>query len=84
LNLRLLKIDVLILSLQRYGRTKTPVAISTPVVQILASNTIPNKTKHNFWTGFVAQVIECLPSKHEALNSNPSTTKTKQSVSEKV
>jgi hypothetical protein len=29
-------------------------------------------------TGGVAQVVECLPIKCEALNSNPSTVKTKQ------
>jgi hypothetical protein len=30
------------------------------------------------WARGVAQVIKCLPSKHKALNSNPSTTTTKQ------
>jgi hypothetical protein len=31
------------------------------------------------WTGRVVQVVECLPSKHEALSSNPNTAKTKKS-----
>jgi hypothetical protein len=31
-----------------------------------------------FWTDGVAQVIQCLPSKHKAPNSNPSITKKKK------
>jgi hypothetical protein len=33
--------------------------------------------------GTVVQVIECLPSKHEALRSNPSTAKEKKKEEEK-
>jgi hypothetical protein len=29
----------------------------------------------NSWAGRMAQVVECLPNKHKALNSNPTTTK---------
>jgi hypothetical protein len=30
------------------------------------------------WAGGMAQVVECLPSNHEALSSNPDTTKSKK------
>jgi hypothetical protein len=36
------------------------------------------KTTRAKRAGRMAQMVECLPSKREALNSNPSTTKTKQ------
>jgi hypothetical protein len=34
--------------------------------------------KINFWAGRVIQVVQCLPSKREALSSNSSTTKNKK------
>jgi hypothetical protein len=37
----------------------------------------------SFRSGRVAQVIECLPSKHEALSSNPSATKKKKTKPKK-
>jgi hypothetical protein len=33
----------------------------------------------DFWTGGMAQVVECTSNKHEALSSNPSVTKKKNS-----
>jgi hypothetical protein len=34
---------------------------------------------YHIWAGGVAQVVECLPSKHEALRSNRNTKKKKNS-----
>jgi hypothetical protein len=39
---------------------------------------IPSPNQSEKWTGGVAQTIECLLCKYEALNSNPSPTKKKK------
>jgi hypothetical protein len=44
---------------------------------LLQKNSNICKIKKNSWTGDMTQVLECLPSKCEALDSNPSTTKKK-------
>jgi hypothetical protein len=33
---------------------------------------------NNYWAGRMAQVVKCLPSKHDPLSSNPNTTKKKK------
>jgi hypothetical protein len=51
--------------------------IATKVIKIVLLNVRNKEKKEERGWGYVAQVIECLPSKHEVLSSNAITTRNK-------